>query len=41
MEVDFYVQVGKKEKKKFDSIYMDINGHALPCRSRKKGKEKV
>ena len=37
----FHVQVGKKEKKKFDFIYMDINGGALLCRSRKKGKEKV
>ena len=39
MAIDFYVEIGKKEKKKFDS--MDINGHALPCRSRKKGIEKV
>ena len=41
MEVDLYVQVGKKEKKKFDFIYIDINGGGLLCPSRKKGKEKV
>ena len=40
MDIDFYVEIGKKEKKKFDFIYMDINGHRLLCRNRKKGKEK-
>ena len=41
MDIDFYVEVGKKEKKNSRSIYIDINGGGLLCPSRKKGKEKV
>ena len=36
----FHVRAGKKEKIKFDFIYMNMNGHGLPCQSRKKGKDK-
>ena len=41
MDMHFHVEVGKKEKKKFDSIHMNTNGGGFLCRSRKKGKEKV
>ena len=41
MDMVIHVEVGKKEKIKFDFIYIHINGHRLLCRSRKKGKDEV